>query len=251
MKYVLLLNILILGLLYSSVSAEEITVAAAANFRAPMKKIITEFNNLKGHDVKLVFGSSGKIVAQIKNGAPFHAFFSADQQKIKALNNTELSVKNSAFTYAIGALVLWSPNKKTRSTIEQLQENHFNKLAIANSKLAPYGKAAEQVLKNLDLLSATKSKWVRGENIAQTFQFVSTANADLGFIALSQIMRNGNITKGSAWIVPQHLHDAIKQDAVLLIKGKNSHATRALLQFIKSNQAQSIIHSYGYKTVLD
>jgi len=259
-KITLYLNILIMFVMSSFVFADEITVAVASNFRAPMKKITNEFTKQTGHKVKLAFGSSGKIVAQIKNGAPFHVFFSADQQKVTALNNVGLTVQESTFTYAIGTLVLYSSKeeplkegslKHESQILEQLQDGQFNKLAIANSKLAPYGKAAEQALANLALLSETKDKWVRGENIAQTFQFVTTGNAELGLIALSQIMIDGKITKGTAWIIPYHLHDAIKQDAVLLQKGKNSQAALALLQFMKSQQARAIIHSYGYKTVLE
>ncbi len=235
------------SLMVSVVNAEDITIAVASNFTASMKAIVKQFENNSGHKVKLVFGGSGKFYAQIKNGAPFQAFFSADQAKPIALEKQNLILENSRFTYATGRLALWSTAINVADLrVLALRQGHYNKLALANSKLAPYGRAAEETLNNLHLIDKTKEKWVKGENISQTYQFLSTGNADLGFVALSQIMKNKQITKGSAWIVPEHLHQPIKQDAVILLSGKNSAATIEFMQFMNSEEVKSIIKSYGY-----
>ncbi len=230
-------------------NGETIIIAVASNFITPMKKIVAQFEKDTGHQVKIASASSGKIAAQIINGAPFYAFFSADQSKVTVIDDAELAIEGSRFTYAVGTLVLWSAQTDL-DVLTYLKNGQFNKLAIANAKLAPYGLAAEQLLENLELTASTQDKWVKGESIAQTFQFVSTANAQLGLIALSQIMVNGKISKGSAWVVPEQLHQPIKQDAVLLHKGKNSQATLALLQFVQSQKARTILQSYGYRTEL-
>ncbi len=238
---------LFVSLLISVVNAEEITVAVASNFTASMKTIVRQFENNSGHKVKLVFGSSGKFYAQIINGAPFQAFLSADQAKPIALEKEKLILENSRFTYATGRLALWSTAINVADLRSlALSQGRYNKLALANSKLAPYGRAAEETLSNLLLLEQTKDKWVKGENISQTYQFVSTENTDLGFVALSQIMKDKHIIKGSAWIVPEHLHQPIKQDAVILLAGKNSSATIELMQFMNSEEAKLIIKSHGY-----
>jgi len=232
-----------------NIKAEQITIAVASNFSSAMSEIINEFEKQTPHKIRIVYGSSGKIYAQISNGAPFQLFLSADRAKAIALEKSKLIVPNSRFTYAIGTLALWSPSLNVAELKSQiLKQGQFNKLALANPKLAPYGTAALEALNALELADQTRDKWVRGENIAQTFQFVSTANADIGFVALSQIMSNHKINKGSAWIVPEKLYSPIRQDAVLLLAGKNSSAALALLQFIQSDTAKSIISSYGYKT---
>ena len=235
-------------------ASEEIHVAVASNFIAPMKAIVEKFEQQSNHSVKLSYGSSGKFYAQILHGAPYHAFFSADKDKPLALENQNLTVLNSRFTYAYGALALWSNDssilKKTSGDF-LLRNNMFNKLALANPKLAPYGLAAIDSLKHLGLLDSTKSRWVLGENITQTYQFISTGNADVGFIALSQLVtknRSGHHSKqGSFWLVPEDFYSPIQQDAVLLKKGKNSEAAKALIRFIKNESTQKIIASYGYK----
>ena len=159
-----------------------------------------------------------------------------------------LTVSNSHFTYAIGRLVLWSARPGfVDSQGSVLGKGNFNKLAIANPKLAPYGTAAVETLKQLGLLSTLSPKFVLGENIAQTHQFVSTGNAELGFVALSQVMKNGRISSGSAWIVPAKLHNPIRQDAVLLSSGKDNPAAKALLSYLKSAKARKVIRSYGYE----
>ena len=225
-------------------------IAVASNFIKAMKAIKTDFQQSTGHELKLSFGSSGKIYAQIKHGAPFHAFLSADQAMPEALEKDGLVLDNSRFTYAIGTLVLWSPLAGfVDEKANRLKSGQFKRLALANPKLAPYGQAAVQVLERLKLNHLTKRKWVRGENIAQTYQFISTQNADIGFVALSQVVSNGSLKNGSAWIVPQNLYGPIRQDAVLLSKGKNNIAAHALMSFIRSNKGKKIIGSYGYKTI--
>ncbi len=242
------LILLALLLIALPVRAAEVNVAVAANFTAPMKQIAADFERQTGHKALLAFGSSGKFYAQIKNGAPFQIFLSADDEKTSRLIKDGLTVSNSHFTYAIGRLVLWSARPGfVDSQGSVLGKGNFNKLAIANPKLAPYGTAAVETLKQLGLLSTLSPKFVLGENIAQTHQFVSTGNAELGFVALSQVMKNGRISSGSAWIVPAKLHNPIRQDAVLLSSGKDNPAAKALLSYLKSAKARKVIRSYGYE----
>ena len=238
---------LIVNILMANAYAEKINVAVAANFTTAMRDLTKVFEKVSGHRVEASYGSSGKLYAQINHGAPFQIFFSADQSKPQALINHGLADPKSLFTYAQGALVLWSGKSDLiDSEGKVLFTDRYNKLALANPKLAPYGEAAVQVLENLNLLDQTKKKWVRGENIAQTFQFVSTANADLGFVALSQIIDREELQKGSSWIVPNHLHQPIRQDVVLLNTGADSPAAKAFLLFVKSPQARKIIQLHGY-----
>jgi len=228
--------------------AAEVHVAVASNFSAPMKQIAAEFEKETGHTVVLAFGASGKFYAQIRNGAPFHLFLSADDEKPAQLVKDGLTVADSRFTYAVGTLVLWSAQPGfVDPKGEVLRKGTFTKIAIANPKLAPYGTAAIEVLTKQGLLATVTPKFVQGENISQTFQFVSTGNAELGFVALSQVMKNGKVASGSAWIVPGKLHRPIRQDAVLLATGKDNVAAKALLDYLKSAKAKIIIRSYGYE----
>ena len=227
--------------------ADEVTVAVAANFTGPIKQIAAEFEKDTGHHIELSFGSSGNFYAQIKNCAPFHVFLSADEEKPAQLEKDGLTVVGSRFTYAVGTLVLWSskpgfvdPKGKV------LSKGSYAKIAIANPKLAPYGAAAVEVLTKLGLLSVITPKIIEGENISQTYQFVSSGNTELGFVALSQVMKNGKINSGSAWVVPGKLHSPIRQDAVLLSSGKDNAAAKALLAYLKSEKIRYIIRSYGY-----
>lgn len=236
-------------LLLSTANAEEIHAAVAANFTAAMKEIVAQFEKSSEHRVALSFGSSGKIFAQIQNGAPFQVFLSADQAKPQALEVAGLAVSGSRFTYAVGALALWSSKPDVvDEDYTRLKNGDFNKLALANPKLAPYGAAAVEVLDALKLKQATEPKWVMGENIAQTYQFVATGNADLGFVALSQIMDKGHVKEGSSWIVPDELYSPIRQDAVLLRVAKDSAGAKALLAYLRGDEARQIIASYGYTT---
>jgi molybdate transport system substrate-binding protein len=227
--------------------AATVLVAVAANFTKPMTEIAEEFEKTTGHSANLSFGSSGKFVSQLENGGPFEVFLSADEKGPQKLVDDGLAVANSQFTYALGKLVLWSATPgyvDNRGKI--LSTGGFKHLALADPKLAPYGTAAIEVLKKLELFKKLEPMFVQGENIAQTYQFVSTANAELGFVALSQVIDNGKITKGSGWIVPSDDYAPIRQGAVLLKKGAENPAAIPLLNFLKSAPALAIIEKYGY-----
>jgi molybdate transport system substrate-binding protein len=242
--------LILLGALITSspqAFAASTIVAVAANYPEPINEIAEAFEKATGHSARLSFGSSGKFVAQIENGAPFEVFLSADAEKPEKLEKNKMAVPGSRFTYAIGKLVLWSA--KPDYVDDQgriLETGGFKHLALADPKLAPYGEAAIEVLKNKGLLEKIKPLFVLGENISQTYQFVSTGNAELGFIALSQVIEGGKIAKGSGWIVPEELYAPIRQDAVLLAKGEDNPAAAALIQFLKSADARAIIQKYGY-----
>jgi molybdate transport system substrate-binding protein len=227
--------------------ADEVNVAVAANFTAPMNVIAESFEKDTGHKARLAFGSTGKFYAQIKNGAPFEVLLSADDETPAKLVQEGAAESASRFTYAIGGLVLWSSKPGfVDARGEVLRRGAYAKLALANPKTAPYGRAAIETLTKLGLMAAAESKVVQGENIAQTFQFVSSGNAELGFVALSQVMKDGRVQEGSAWIVPSEMHEPIRQDAVLLSSGKNNAAARALLDYLKSDKAKKVIRSFGY-----
>ena len=238
----------VLSLLFSvSAHAAEVSVAVAANFTAPMNAIAAEFAKDTGHQAKPSYGSTGKFYAQIRNGAPFEILLSADDETPAKLAQEGLADPASRFTYAIGTLVLWSAKPGVvDAKAEVLKRGQFNKLALANPKLAPYGKAAIEVLTGIGLLDTLAPKFVQGENIAQTWQFASTGNAELGFVALSQVMKDGRIGSGSGWIVPAKLHTPIRQDAVILAAGKGNPAAEALMKYLKSDKAKTIIKAYGY-----
>jgi molybdate transport system substrate-binding protein len=248
MKSIRFLLMVLSGLVVGVVQADEVNVAVAANFTAPMNVIAAEFAKDTGHHAKPAFGSTGKFYAQIKNGAPFQMLLSADDETPAKLEKEGLTVAGSRFTYAVGTLVLWSAKPgfvDDKGVV--LRKGGFNKLALANPKLAPYGKAAVEVLTGMGLLESLTPKFVRGENIAQTYQFAMTGNADLGFVALSQVMKDGKVSSGSAWIVPGKLHTPIRQDAVILASGKGNAAADALVKYLRTDKAKAIIRSYGYE----
>lgn len=230
-----------------SAQAAEVSVAVAANFTAPMQKIAAQFEQDTGHKATLAFGSTGRFYAQIKNGAPFEVLLAADDETPAKLEREGLGVAGSRYTYAIGKLVLWS---KQPTLVDAqglvLKSNSFDKIAIADPKLAPYGAAAVETMSKLGVLDALRPKFVQGENIAQTHQFVATQNAALGFVALSQVYADGRLTEGSAWFVPAELHAPIRQDAVLLTKGQGNVAAQALLQYLKGDKARAVIRAFGY-----
>ena len=235
-------------LLSQSAGAEEVQLAVAANFTAPMQKIATEFEKDSGHKARLMFGATGKFYAQISNGAPFEVLLSADDETPARLERDGLAVAGSRFTYATGRLVLWSAREGyVDDKGDVLKKGDFRHLSIANPKTAPYGAAAIQTLSKLGLLPALEPRFVQGENIAQTHSFIVSGNAELGFIALSQVFRDGRLGSGSAWIVPANLHEPIRQDAVLLAKGQSNPAAAALLKYLKGDKARSIIKSFGYE----
>ncbi len=223
--------------------AGEVQVAVAANFTAAMKEIAADFEKSSGHKTKLSFGSTGKLYTQINHGAPFEVFLAADQKRPNMLEENQAA--SGRFTYAIGKLVLWSADTKREVNEQALKKADFRKIAIANPKTAPYGSAAIAVMDKLGVHEALKSKLVIGDNIAQTRQFVATGNAELGFIALAQIALDDS---GSRWPVPENLYDPIRQDAVLLAKGKENPAAQALLDYLKSDAARAVILKYGYGT---
>ena len=246
-RFVGLLAGLTLAVSSLATQAAEVQVAVAANFTAPMQKIATEFEKDTGHKALPAFGATGKFYAQIKNGAPFQVFLAADEQTPAKLEAEGDAVPGSRFTYAIGTLVLWSA--KPGYVDDQgavLKKGEFKHLAIANPKTATYGAAAVKVLTKLGLLESIQSRFVTGENITQTYQFIETENAELGFVALSQVITDGKLTRGSAWIVPADLHEPIRQDAVLLPSGKDQPAAEALLEYLKGAKVAAIIKSYGY-----
>ena len=232
-------------LLYAhTLSAGEVKIAVAANFTAAMKEIAAKFEQSSRHKTVISYGSTGKLYTQIRHGAPFEVFLSADQKRPMQLEID--SIASDRFTYAVGQLVLWSNNRRLQPSEALLREAAFNKLALANPKTAPYGNAAVTVLKRLKLDRALRNKWVMGDSIAQTYQFVATSNADIGFIALAQIALND---VGNYWEIPEDLYEPIRQDAVLLSKGRNNPAAAAFIDYLRSPAAQMIIEQFGYKTV--
>ena len=239
-----LLAVLTIG----TAQADEVQVAVAANFTAPIQAIAADFEKDTGHTLVTSFGATGQFYTQIKNGAPFEVFLSADDTTAQKLESEGDTVKGSRFTYAIGTLALWSAKDgyvdRNGKVLSDIQYQH---LSIANPKSAPYGLAATQVLARLDLSDKVKARIVEGQSITQAYQFVSTGNAELGFVALSQIYKDGKVISGSAWIVPADMHDPIKQDAVILIKGKDNPAAKALVDYLKGPKAAAVIKSYGYQ----
>lgn len=231
-----------------AVQATEVQVAVAANFTAPIQAIAADFEKDTGHKLVAAYGATGQFYTQIKNGAPFEVFLAADDTTPAKLESEGDTVKGSRFTYAVGTLALWSAKDGyVDSQGQVLKHNDFQHLSIANPKAAPYGLAAIQMLDKLGLSAQVKSKLVEGQNITQAYQFVSTGNAELGFVALSQVYKDGKVTGGSAWIVPAELHDPIKQDAVILNKGRDNPAAAALVDYLKGPKAAAIIQTYGYQ----
>ena len=234
----------------SDALAKELRIAVASNFLLPLKALSKNFKESTGHKVVVISGSTGKLYAQIKQGAPFDILLAADSIRPELLEKEGIGVPGSRFTYAVGRLVLWSKDSKLplKNDLQVLNHKNFRYLAIANPKTAPYGKAAEQVLRKKGFWEQIQNRLVRGENISQTFQFVVTGNADIGFIALSQLRKNQGL--GFSWIVPQEWHDPIQQQCILLKRAKTNKAAQQFLNFIKSNRIQKQIESYGYSLKL-
>jgi len=234
-------------LMCQSTFAATTLVAVAANFSKPMSEIAAGFEKATGHSANLSFGSTGKFVSQIENGGPFEILLAADEKSPEKLIKDGYAVSGSQFIYAMGKLVLWSA---TAGYVDEkgeiLSSGNFKHLALADPKLAPYGAAAIEVLNDLKLQDKLQPLIVQSENIAQAYQFISTGNAELGFVALSQVFENGKIINGSAWIVPAQLHAPIKQAAVLLNNGIENPAATELLVYLKSAPALEVIKKYGY-----
>lgn len=229
------------------VQAAQVQVAVASNFAAPMQAIATLFAKDTGHKAVLVVGSTGKLATQVRHGAPFAVLLAADSQTPAQLAADGLAVAHSQFTYAQGQLALWSAQPGGVDVQGAVLAAPLpGKLAMADARLAPYGAAAAQVLAARGLAEAVRPYLVVGENIGQTFQFVKTGNAALGFVALSQIMVDGKVSLGSAWVVPAQLYAPLKQDAILLNPGAQQPAALALLQFLQGPQARQVMRAYGY-----
>ena len=239
----------LLGILLAnaSVLAAEAQVAVAANFAEPIKAIAAVLHRSTGHTLKISTGASGAFYTQIRNGAPFDVFLSADNERPEMLEKDGLAQPGTRFTYATGKLVLWSvkPGRvDTQGAV--LKAPDLGKVAFANPKTAPYGAAAVQVMERLGLKESITPKLVQGESIGQTFNFVKTGNADVGFVAMSQVLEGGKLKEGSMWVIPQTRYDPIRQDAVLLKRGADNEAAKALLKLLQSPDIKDLIRSYGY-----
>lgn len=230
-----------------STLAEDVKVAVAANFSKPVEEIAKSFEKDTGNKLIISPASTGKLYVQVKNGAPFEVFLSADNKTPAKLIAESYGIQGSDFTYAKGKLVLWSGDAdKIKNDDSALKAANFSHLAVANPKTAPYGAAAYEVMEQLKLTSVLKDKLVQGENIAQTKQFVESGNAELGFVAMSQVFKNGKLNSGSMWEIPTTMYSPILQDAVLLKAGEKSAAAKAFLDYLKGEKAKAIILSYGY-----
>lgn len=228
--------------------AERALAAVAANFSEAAERLAADFGRATGHEVTLAAGSTGKLYAQIRNGAPFDVFLAADRLRPELLERGGLAEPGSRATYAVGRLTLWSPNpnRVDADGRKTLREAKFRRLAMANPDLAPYGAAARRTLLALGLHGALRSRIVMGENVGQTHALAATGNADLGFVALSYVLSARNRSRGSRWDVPQRLHDPIRQDAVLLRRGRRNAAARGFLAYLRTAGVREIIQSFGY-----
>lgn len=232
---------------HTAVHAAEAQVAVAANFAEPIKAIAAVLEKTTGHTLKISTGASGAFYTQIKNGAPFDVFLSADNERPEMLEKDGLAQPGTRFTYANGKLVLWSVRPgRVDGQGAVLKAADLGKVAFANPKTAPYGAAALQVLDKLGLKDALAPKLVQGESIGQTFNFVKTGNADVGFVAMSQVLEGGQLKGGAMWVIPQTQYDAIRQDAVLLKRGANNEAAKELFKLLQSPNIKDLIRSYGY-----
>ncbi len=246
-RFLASLTLLLLAMCHLQAVAAEANVAVAANFSAPMKRIAQLFEADTGHALKLSFGSTGQFYTQIVNGAPFDMLLAADDETPALLEKNGHAVDRSRFTYATGRLALWS---RTPDLVDGrndvLVSGAFDKIAIANPRLSPYGAAAQAVLQKLKLTDKLSGKVLEAGNITQAFQFVASGNAQIGFVALSQIRENGRLREGSMWLVPEHMHDALRQDAVLLVRGKNNDAAQQLLAYLKTEKAREVMRAFAY-----
>jgi molybdate transport system substrate-binding protein len=240
--------LLCVGLAHGTALAAQAQVAVAANFAEPMKAIAAVLEKTTGHTLKISTGASGAFYTQIRQGAPFDVFLSADNERPELLEKDGLAQPGTRFTYATGKLVLWSARAgRVDGQGAVLRAADLGKVAYANPRTAPYGAAAVQVLDTLGLKDALAPRLVQGESIGQTFNFVKTGNADVGFVALSQVLQGGKLKEGSMWVIPQARYDAIRQDAVLLRRGAENEAAKELLKLLQSPNIKDLIRSYGYE----
>lgn len=245
----ILTPLVLLNLISTPVNAAEVSAAVAANFAAPMERIAALFQQESGHTVKVSLAASGKLYTQIKGGAPFDVFLSADEEIPKRLLQEELAVAGSRFVFATGRLVLWSTQP---DLVDEkgavLNKGNFDRLAIANPVFSPYGTAAKETLTKLTMWNSIQRKLKKGEDVTQTYQLAATEKVDLAFIALSQVMRDGKlVAAGSWWLVPPQLHNPIRQSAVLLSGAKEPAAAKAFIAFLKSEKARAVMHGFGYE----
>jgi molybdate transport system substrate-binding protein len=236
------------GLAHGTALAAQAQVAVAANFAEPMKAIAAVLEKSTGHTLKISTGASGAFYTQIRNGAPFDVFLSADNERPEMLEKDGLVQPGTRFTYATGKLVLWSAKAaRVDGQGAVLKAADLGKVAYANPKTAPYGAAAMQVFDRLGLKDTITPRLVQGESIGQTFNFVKTGNADVGFVAMSQVLQGGKLKEGSMWVIPQAHYDPIRQDAVLLKRGAENEAAKELLKLLQSPNIKDLIRSYGYE----
>ena len=228
--------------------AEEVRAAVASNFLVPLRAVVKSFEKDTRHQVRIISGSTGKLYAQIKQGAPFDVFLAADRERPVLLVKEGLATPDSRFVYAVGRLALWSPDASriVDNAAKILNDQNFRHLAIANPKTAPYGRAAREVLMALDAWEKVRPQLVQGENISQTFQFVVSRNAELGFVALSQVRTGKFKGQGGMWEVPENFHSSLVQEAVLLRRGEKNLAAVALMEYLGSGKIQELIKSFGY-----
>ena len=228
--------------------ADVVQVAVAANFTAPARALAEVFARTTGHEARLSFGATGAFYTQIKNGAPFDVLLAADDERPARLEKEGDTVAGSRFTYATGQLVLWSAKPGlVDDEGAVLKHGQFGKIAIANPKNAPYGAAAVEAMEKLGLAATLQPKLVTGESIGQTYNFIATGNAELGFVALAQVLDGGKLKSGSMWVVPAQYHAPIIQDAVILKRAANNPAAKAWMELLKTPQSKALIRSYGYE----
>lgn len=240
----------VFAVLCASVFGQEITVAAAADLSAALPEIVAKYKNQTGHDVALTFGSSGNLTTQIRNGAPFDVFFSADEEYPKQLIAEGLADPNDLYRYAVGRLVLWVPNDSPldleKLGMRALLDTTIKKIAIANPQHAPYGRAAEAALRHDGIYDQIAAELVLGENVSQAAQFVESGNAQAGLIALSHALAPAMKSKGRYWLVPLGSYPTLNQAAVVLSHSKRQEAARKFLEFVHSPEATSLLASYGF-----
>lgn len=240
--------VLLFSLVNTPVVAAEVSAAVAANFAVPMERIAALFHKENGHTVKLSLGASGKLYTQIKGGAPFDVFLSADEELPKRLLQEGQAVTGTRFVYATGRLVLWSVQP---GLVDEkgavLNSGKFERLAYANPVVSPYGIATREALTKLTMWNAMQKKLKKGDDVTQAYQLGANESADMAFVALSQVMRDGKVATGSWWLVPAELHNPIRQSAVLLSGSKEEAAAQALLAFMKSEKAKAVMRGFGYE----
>lgn len=235
---------------FSLCSAQEITVAAAADMSAALPEVAAQYKKRTGQDIKLTFGSSGNLTNQIENGAPFDVFFSADEDYPKQLIDKGLAEKDTLYRYAVGRLVLWIPNDVRldlqKVGMQALLDPSVKRIAIANPQHAPYGRAAEAALRHFGIYDQVAAKLVLGENVSQAAQFVESGNAQAGLIALSHALAPAMKGKGQYWMVPLDAYPTLNQAAVVISLSKQKEAARKFLEFMRGAEATSLLENYGF-----